>query len=350
MQENNIIEKQQVDFNNTSQNVKPEDKKSFVDNIKNTFNQLTEKEPTLREAINAHDKKIEENKKTSLAKQTEDTPNLKSLSNREAEEIDERLSKRYLIVQKDGNTSYALHNDPYKIAFTHQADKLSTKESDPKTISDMLDKAKSESWQSIKLSGTEEFKREAWIQAQLRGIETSGYKPTETDIARLEKEMSEKNKTQKNQIQNNHKEQQQETKQTISSVVNAVEVKQEEIKKTIEQKPTETTQTTKADDYKNLSREDFVQKNPDLKDIYIARDVIQKMLDYQEKINKITPEESKNALKVFDNYAQINIQLNKAIEKPKVWENAKAAKEQQIQQPNINKEPQKQVKINTQKI
>lgn len=62
-----------------------------------------------------------------------------------------------------------------------QDNRISTATNDPKAVSIMLDLAETRGWDRIKLSGSTEFKREAWIQAQAKGIEVDGYKPTQTD-------------------------------------------------------------------------------------------------------------------------------------------------------------------------
>lgn len=57
---------------------------------------------------------------------------------------------------------------------------------DKETIQNMLDVAESKGWDSIKISGTPEFQRQMWLEAQLRGIRTSGYNPCPEDFAQLE--------------------------------------------------------------------------------------------------------------------------------------------------------------------
>src|SRR5271165_6891115 len=59
-------------------------------------------------------------------------------------------------------------------------ERITTKLDDRQTVSAMLDLAQSRGWQSIKLQGTDSFKREAWVQAEVRGIKTEGYRPKET--------------------------------------------------------------------------------------------------------------------------------------------------------------------------
>ena len=46
----------------------------------------------------------------------------------------------------------------------------------------MLDLAQARGWQSVKLRGADSFKREAWVQAQVRGMQTEGYQPKATDV------------------------------------------------------------------------------------------------------------------------------------------------------------------------
>jgi hypothetical protein len=63
-----------------------------------------------------------------------------------------------------------------------QEDRITTKLDDRHTVSTMLDLAQSRGWDRIKLRGSESFRREAWVQAQVRGIEASGYRPRQTDM------------------------------------------------------------------------------------------------------------------------------------------------------------------------
>jgi Large polyvalent protein-associated domain 7 len=63
-----------------------------------------------------------------------------------------------------------------------QADRITTKLDDRHTVSTMLDLAQSRGWDRIKLRGSKSFRREAWVQAQVRGIEASGYRPLQTDM------------------------------------------------------------------------------------------------------------------------------------------------------------------------
>ena len=59
--------------------------------------------------------------------------------------------------------------------------RISTKLDDKQTVSAMLDLAQSRGWDTVRVKGTADFQREAWVQAQVRGMKAEGYKPTATD-------------------------------------------------------------------------------------------------------------------------------------------------------------------------
>ena len=50
----------------------------------------------------------------------------------------------------------------------------------------MVDLAVARGWKSIEVTGSKEFRQQAWIEATARGREVKGYEPTPTDIALLE--------------------------------------------------------------------------------------------------------------------------------------------------------------------
>lgn len=49
-----------------------------------------------------------------------------------------------------------------------------------RTVSAMLDLAQERGWASVRMRGTQEFRAEAWIQAQARGMKVEGFTPTDT--------------------------------------------------------------------------------------------------------------------------------------------------------------------------
>jgi hypothetical protein len=91
------------------------------------------------------------------------------------------------------NNQYLKADDKYHfrdkggdVAFEVQEKKLITQHDTPAVVSSMIDLAETRGWSSLKLTGTEEFKREAWLQASLRDFEVSGYRPDKLDKVRLE--------------------------------------------------------------------------------------------------------------------------------------------------------------------
>lgn len=86
--------------------------------------------------------------------------------------------------------------DSNRIMFEDKGNKLVTSTTDKKTIADMVAHAKggNNQWVSIKLSGSQEFRREAWLQAESQGVKTSGYTPKEKDLAELENLTKERQK------------------------------------------------------------------------------------------------------------------------------------------------------------
>ena len=112
------------------------------------------------------------------------------------------IRNRYLSVAVNKYTDTPLvkfyeRENPASVAFEDRGDKgLHTSKSDKDTIKAMLDMAQSKGWESIKLKGSEEFKREAWMEAQMRGIKTKGYEPSEKDKLELQARQEERTSNQ----------------------------------------------------------------------------------------------------------------------------------------------------------
>ena len=65
--------------------------------------------------------------------------------------------------------------------------RISTRLDDRQTVGIMLDLAQSRGWDTVRLRGTQDFKREAWVQAKVRGLSTEGYSPKSTDLQEAER-------------------------------------------------------------------------------------------------------------------------------------------------------------------
>ncbi|MDB5935900.1 MAG: putative traO protein [Massilia sp.] len=95
--------------------------------------------------------------------------------------IPDSLTKRYLVAEN----KFYFRDDPNLVAFEDKGKRLATDHNDPLVARSMVELAQAKKWGSIKVGGTEEFKREVWLTASLRGIDVQGYDPREVDIARL---------------------------------------------------------------------------------------------------------------------------------------------------------------------
>ena len=89
------------------------------------------------------------------------------------------LDARY--VRYDGR--YLDPNNARTVLFEDKGAKIKTAREDGQTISDMLDTAQAKNWDSIRISGSHEFKRQMWLEAELCGIPNSGYSPSKEDLA-----------------------------------------------------------------------------------------------------------------------------------------------------------------------
>lgn len=82
---------------------------------------------------------------------------------------------------------YRFKDGEQALAFTDRGTTLATASNDTRAARAIAAVADAKGWDAIKLSGHEAFRREVWLEAQARGIEARGYKPTEQDIAEADK-------------------------------------------------------------------------------------------------------------------------------------------------------------------
>lgn len=87
---------------------------------------------------------------------------------------------------------YTAPDNPQTVLFEDKGKTIHTARDDKQTIQDMLDVAKAKGWDSIKISGNQEFKQQMWLEAESRGIATKGYKPSPQDLAILERRREER--------------------------------------------------------------------------------------------------------------------------------------------------------------
>lgn len=96
------------------------------------------------------------------------------------------VEKQYLHV---GNKFYHPKNTDL-VAFEDKGNKLETKSNSEAIAESMVRIAEARGWDEIKVSGSETFRKEVWLEAAQRGMHVKGYNPSEQDKAELAKRMS----------------------------------------------------------------------------------------------------------------------------------------------------------------
>ena len=100
------------------------------------------------------------------------------------QDIPETVSSRYLRIED----KYYLPDKT--VAFEDRGNKLKLETENHTVIRDALAIAETRGWQSINVSGSQNFKHQVWREASLKGIEVSGYKPTEFQMAEMNHAMT----------------------------------------------------------------------------------------------------------------------------------------------------------------
>lgn len=95
--------------------------------------------------------------------------------------VPDTVRRRYLQV---GGKFYFRDKDD-AIAFEEKQRSVSTQHATPEVVGAMLAMAEAKQWTSIKVRGSEAFRREAWLQASVKGLQVQGYAPRDVDLARL---------------------------------------------------------------------------------------------------------------------------------------------------------------------
>lgn len=95
-------------------------------------------------------------------------------------EVPKSVSKQY--VAHEGKF---LDRKSETVHFEDTGRTLATASEDRGVIAHMVEVARAKNWSELQLKGTEEFRRQAWIAAELAGVPTRGFKPKEQDRAML---------------------------------------------------------------------------------------------------------------------------------------------------------------------
>jgi hypothetical protein len=100
--------------------------------------------------------------------------------------ITPEVQKRYLSTVLNDKNQFYFRDKDNRLAFEDRGRRMSTQHNDPDVAKSMVELAQAKGWEKIKVTGHDDFKREVWLQAMAKGIEVSGYKPKDVDLARLE--------------------------------------------------------------------------------------------------------------------------------------------------------------------
>jgi len=84
--------------------------------------------------------------------------------------------------------------DSNRVMFEDRGNKLATSTTNKAVVADMVALAKAKGWESGKVSGDRDFRREAWLQFESQGLPMQGYTPTKADLAALETLRQERSK------------------------------------------------------------------------------------------------------------------------------------------------------------
>ncbi|TQK03417.1 LPD7 domain-containing protein [Herbaspirillum sp. SJZ107] len=93
--------------------------------------------------------------------------------------IPESVRKRFLKVDSD---YYFPDRSP---AFVDRGARLATRGEHPEVVKALIEIAKERDWSSITVKGSEAFRRAAWVEAVRNGLQVTGYKPTEVELAQV---------------------------------------------------------------------------------------------------------------------------------------------------------------------
>ncbi|WP_321964994.1 DUF5710 domain-containing protein [Paraburkholderia sp. J7] len=128
-----------------------------------------------------------------------DPASRKPVVTKDGYDVPAHIAARYMV--KDGRfwkldgmeaglgTSSGAQRDPGATMQPHFEDvgaRLNSRQNDRATIADMVAVAKAKNWDSIVVRGSETFRRNAWIEASLAGVDVKGFRPAESDEALLE--------------------------------------------------------------------------------------------------------------------------------------------------------------------
>lgn len=109
--------------------------------------------------------------------------------------LPQRVTRKYYVTQASHNADerrvYADERGEY-LVFKDQGDRLTTRRHEAAIVRDLVAVAVHRDWSALRVSGSDAFRREVWLEASARGIDVSGYTPSQLDRAALARRADER--------------------------------------------------------------------------------------------------------------------------------------------------------------
>jgi hypothetical protein len=104
----------------------------------------------------------------------------------ERDAIMAKLKEQYLVSERTywlrrNTTRYYLPDATKTLVFESKGRRVTTKLDSPEVVRSMVELAQAKGWLAIRINGSDSFKSKVWVQAQLAGLPTKGYKPDAYD-------------------------------------------------------------------------------------------------------------------------------------------------------------------------
>lgn len=103
-------------------------------------------------------------------------------------DVPDNLQRRYYTDERGGpGTGFYVDARVQQPAFRDRGHELVSDRLDPNVIHDMAAIAQHRGWAIVRVRGSSDFRREAWLAGRTIGLEVQGYRPTERDVQELQR-------------------------------------------------------------------------------------------------------------------------------------------------------------------
>lgn len=104
-------------------------------------------------------------------------------------DIPDALRKRYFSTTSkwSGEPAYFTTAQAKEPAFRDQGRRLITSSESEEVVRDLVAIARHRGWSHVHVTGSETFRRAAWLEASRHGLEVRGYRPNERDLQELDR-------------------------------------------------------------------------------------------------------------------------------------------------------------------